>query len=175
MVAPQVSKVKGSTRGSFLRALKLLCLRQVLYSEDGYTYLDVRPELEVQEVGKVKGSVNIPIMNATRKYDPEQKKKVTQKSPNEAFADMVKKRFPDPETKLLVACSDGRKYSMDALTALDEAGYVNIAGLKVLACVKQQGMRHCAQSPSVLMQHGGCTPHLGQACLPVQFDEEFQP
>ena len=126
MVAPQVSKVKGSTRGSFLRALKLLCLRQVLYSEDGYTYLDVRPELEVQEVGKVKGSVNISIMNATRKYDPEQKKKVTQKSPNEAFADMVKKRFPDPETKLLVACSDGRKYSMDALTALDEAGYVNI-------------------------------------------------
>lgn len=104
----------------------------MLYSEDGYTYLDVRPELEVQEVGKVKGSVNIPIMHATRKYDPEQKKKVVQKTPNDAFADMVKKRFPDPETKLLVACSDGRKYSMDALMALDEAGYTHIAGLKVL-------------------------------------------
>lgn len=118
-----------------------LCLRQVLYSEDGYTYLDVRPELEVQEVGKVKNSVNIPIMHATRKYDPEQKKKVVQKSPNEAFADVVKKRFPDPETKLLVGCSDGRKYSMDALMALDEAGYTHIAGLKVLSYHKQHSAK----------------------------------
>ena len=118
-----------------------LCPRQVLYSEDGYTYLDVRPELEVQEVGKVKGSVNIPIMHATRKYDPEQKKKVVQKTPNDAFADMVKKRFPDPETKLLVACSDGRKYSMDALMALDEAGYTSIAGLKVLPRHQQHRVR----------------------------------
>ncbi|KAK9825933.1 hypothetical protein WJX81_008674 [Elliptochloris bilobata] len=103
---------------------------RVLYSEDGYTYLDVRPELEVQEVGRVKNSVNIPIVNATRKYDPEQKKKVVKKEPNDAFADMVKKEFPDTEAKLLIACSDGRQYSMDALMALDEAGYTNIAGLK---------------------------------------------
>ena len=43
----------------------------------------------------------------------------------------VKKRFPDPETKLLIACNDGRKYTMDALVALDEEGYTNIVGLKV--------------------------------------------
>jgi len=43
----------------------------------------------------------------------------------------VKKRFPDPESKLLIGCSDGRAYSMDALMALDEEGYTNIVGLKV--------------------------------------------
>ena len=39
---------------------------QVLFSSDGYTYLDVRPRLEYEEAGRVKGSVNIPIMNARR-------------------------------------------------------------------------------------------------------------
>jgi len=29
-----------------------------------------------------------------------------------------------------IACSDGTSYSMDALEALDEAGYVNIVGVK---------------------------------------------
>ena len=47
----------------------------------------------------------------------------------------VKKKFPDTETKLLIGCSDGRTYSMDALMALDEEGYTNIVGLKVRACV----------------------------------------
>ena len=42
----------------------------------------------------------------------------------------VEKRFPDKETKLIVGCSNGRQYSMDALMALDEAGYTNLAGLK---------------------------------------------
>ena len=42
----------------------------------------------------------------------------------------VEKRFPDKETPLLVGCSNGRAYSMDALEALDEAGYYNLAGLK---------------------------------------------
>lgn len=44
----------------------------------------------------------------------------------------VKKRFPGTETKLLVACNNGRTYTMDALMALDEEGYTNIVGLKVL-------------------------------------------
>ena len=43
----------------------------------------------------------------------------------------VKKRFPDPETPLLIACNDGRTYTMDALVALDEEGYTNLTGLKV--------------------------------------------
>ena len=48
-------------------------------------------------------------------------------------ASQVKKRFPDTEAKLLIGCSDGRKYSIDALTALDEEGYTNIVGLRVRA------------------------------------------
>lgn len=43
---------------------------------------------------------------------------------------MVEKKFPNKEAKLLVGCSNGRQYSIDALVALDEAGYVNLVGLK---------------------------------------------
>ena len=50
---------------------------------------------------------------------------------NPDFIQNVEKSFPDKENiKLLVGCSDGRQYTMDALMALDEAGYVNIVGLK---------------------------------------------
>ena len=48
----------------------------------------------------------------------------------DAMRQQVEKKFPDKETKLLIGCSNGRAYSMDALMALDEAGYTNIAGLK---------------------------------------------
>ena len=43
----------------------------------------------------------------------------------------MKKRFPDTETRLLIGCSDGKKYSIDALQALDEEGYTNMVGLRV--------------------------------------------
>jgi hypothetical protein len=43
----------------------------------------------------------------------------------------VEKRFPNKDAaKLLVACADGRQYSIDALEALDEAGYINLVGLR---------------------------------------------
>lgn len=42
----------------------------------------------------------------------------------------MKKRFPNLDHPLLVACSDGRTYSIDALMALEEAGYTNIVGLR---------------------------------------------
>lgn len=103
---------------------------RVLFSEGGYVYLDVRPTLELEEVGKVKGCVNVPLVLSTRKYDPEQNKKVVFKEDNPDFVAQIKKRFPDPETPLLVACSDGKAYSLDALEILDEEGYSNIVGLK---------------------------------------------
>ncbi len=34
-------------------------------------------------------SVNVPVVNATRKYDPEQKKKVVKSSPNDNFVKQV--------------------------------------------------------------------------------------
>jgi hypothetical protein len=43
---------------------------------------------------------------------------------------MFQKKFPDKETKLIIGCSDGKSYCLDALDALDEAGYVNLVALK---------------------------------------------
>lgn len=88
---------------------------QVLFSEDGYVYLDVRPELELEEVGRVKDAVNIPLYNSRRVYDAQEGKKVIQKNENPDFIRMVERKFPDKNTKLLVACSDGTAYSLDAL------------------------------------------------------------
>lgn len=101
---------------------------RVLFSSLGYTYLDVRPALELEEVGKVRGCVNIPIVNSKKMF--KDGKKVIQKADNPDFIKMIKKRFPDLESKIMVACSDGKAYSMDALEALDDEGYVNIVGLR---------------------------------------------
>lgn len=62
---------------------------QALFSNFGYTYLDVRPKLELEEVGKVKGCVNVPIMHAIRKYSSEKQKKVLQKEDNPDFVSEV--------------------------------------------------------------------------------------
>lgn len=53
-------------------------LPQVLY-ETGYAYLDVRSELEYQDIGKVKGSVNVPFVHAKRVWSAEEQKKVVVK------------------------------------------------------------------------------------------------
>lgn len=52
------------------------------------------------------------------------------KSENPDFVSQVEKKFPDKESKLLIGCADGKRYAMDALMALDEAGYTNIVGLR---------------------------------------------
>jgi len=103
---------------------------RVLFSEAGYTYLDVRPALELDQVGKVKGCVNIPIVNSKFVYNSEDRKKTVEKTPNENFLEQVKKRFPNLDTPLLIGCSDGRTYSIDALETLDEAGYTCLVGLR---------------------------------------------
>mmetsp|Transcript_38072 Transcript_38072/g.84795 ORF Transcript_38072/g.84795 Transcript_38072/m.84795 type:complete len:235 (+) Transcript_38072:61-765(+) len=101
-----------------------------LFSALGYAYLDVRPALEYEEAGKVVGSVNIPFMNSKRVWNAKEGKKVIEKAANPDFIKTVQKRFPKKDQPLLVACSDGRSYSIDALEALDGAGYTNIVGLK---------------------------------------------
>merc|ERR1719217_462603 len=102
---------------------------RALYAQ-GYVYLDVRPELEIGEVGRFKGSVNVPKMNMVKKYNAEKGEKEYVKSPNDKFVEMVKRKFPDPETFMMIGCSDGTSYTMDSLIALDEAGYFNIVGMK---------------------------------------------
>lgn len=103
---------------------------RVLISELGYTYVDVRPDLELDTVGKLKFAVNIPLMNAKRVWSAEEGKKVVIKEDNPDFVKQVEKRFPDKASKLLIACSDGKSYSIDALIALEEAGYENMAALR---------------------------------------------
>lgn len=99
--------------------------------ENGWTYLDIRSEFELEESGKVKGAVNVPFVHIKRTYDSEKRERVVQKTDNEDFVKMVEKRFPDKaNAKLIVGCSNGRAYSVDALEALDEAGYANLAWLK---------------------------------------------
>ncbi|KAI3428514.1 hypothetical protein D9Q98_007337 [Chlorella vulgaris] len=101
-----------------------------LIEKAGYVYLDVRPELERDAVGKAKGSINIPICNAKWVWNAEEGKKKMQKEDNELFIQQVEKRFPDKETYLIIGCSDGLTYSIDALEMLDEAGYYNLVGLR---------------------------------------------
>ena len=90
----------------------------------------MRPALELDEAGKAKGCVNVPIVNAKWVYNAEERKKTVVKSPNDDFLAQVQKRFPKLDTPLVIGCSDGTTYAIDALVALDEAGYTNLVGLK---------------------------------------------
>jgi len=103
---------------------------QVLFSALGYKYLDVRPTIETEEVGKVKGSINVPLMNAKWKFDSKENKRVMEKSENADFVKQVEKVIPDKDTPIMVGCSDGTTYSIDALMALEDAGYTTMVGLK---------------------------------------------
>lgn len=105
---------------------------RVLFSELGYVFLDVRPEVELDATGKVKGCVNVPIKHAKFRYDTEKKEKVLDKTdiPEDEWVAMVEKKIPNKSTPILVSCSDGTAYSMDALGALDDAGYETLVGLK---------------------------------------------
>ncbi len=64
----------------------------------GYTWLDVRPALEYEDAGKVKGSVNVSIMNMTKTFVGDgpaaDKKKVYVKSPNTEFVNQVRSDAP---------------------------------------------------------------------------------
>ena len=116
-----------------------------LFSDLGYSILDIRAECELDQVGNYPrelpsdhsfnggGSiVHIPLFNATSRYDSEAGKKVIGNfEPNRDFINAVKRAFPDPnDAKIIVSCSDGRNRAIQALEALDEAGYVNIVGLR---------------------------------------------
>eukprot|EP00199_Chlamydomonas_sp_CCMP681_P005380 CAMPEP_0119103788 /NCGR_PEP_ID=MMETSP1180-20130426/2158_1 /TAXON_ID=3052 ORGANISM="Chlamydomonas cf sp, Strain CCMP681" /NCGR_SAMPLE_ID=MMETSP1180 /ASSEMBLY_ACC=CAM_ASM_000741 /LENGTH=237 /DNA_ID=CAMNT_0007088379 /DNA_START=38 /DNA_END=751 /DNA_ORIENTATION=- len=103
---------------------------RALFSNGGYTYLDVRAALECQDIGKVRDSVNIPWVICKWVYNAEKREKNVVKEDNPDFLKQVEKRFPNKDTKLMIACNTGKAYSMKALIALDEAGYTNLVGLK---------------------------------------------
>lgn len=103
---------------------------QVLITEGGYSFVDVRPGQELDDAGKYSKSINVPLYNAKWHWDPEARKKKFIKEENPKFIEMIKKKFPDPESKILVVGRDGKTYAIEALEALDDAGYVNIVGLR---------------------------------------------
>lgn len=102
---------------------------RVLYTHGGYTYLDVRSEAEYDD-GKVLKSVHVPLIRAKSRWNSETQKKEFVQSANPDFLKMVEKKLPKKDTKILVGCSDGRARAIQALIALDEAGYTNLVGLK---------------------------------------------
>lgn len=114
----------------FLSFSTLSPKQQILFSEGGYTYLDVRPELELDETGKVRGCVNVGLYDSKRVWDSDKGEKVIVKTENPDFIKQVEKKIPNKETKIIVGCSDGTAYTMDACQLLDEAGYVNLVALK---------------------------------------------
>ena len=72
----------------------------------------------------------MPVYTAENNYDSAAGKKVLRKFPNDNFIAQVEKKIPNKATKLIVSCSDGKSYCMEALEALDEAGYENMVALK---------------------------------------------
>jgi rhodanese-related sulfurtransferase len=55
---------------------------------------------------------------------------VVVKEENPRFVELFSRKFPNKEEKLIIGCSDGKSYCLDALDVLDEAGYVNLVALK---------------------------------------------
>ena len=83
--------------------------------DHGYKWLDVRSKPEYDEERTV-GSVNIPIINATKKFNTETKdKELVQGKRNEDFMKQVEKKFPKKDAYILVGCSDGRNRAIQAL------------------------------------------------------------
>eukprot|EP01025_Chloroclados_australasicus_P038012 TRINITY_DN38904_c0_g1_i1.p1 TRINITY_DN38904_c0_g1~~TRINITY_DN38904_c0_g1_i1.p1 ORF type:complete len:250 (+),score=36.24 TRINITY_DN38904_c0_g1_i1:73-750(+) len=101
---------------------------RVLFSKGGYTFLDVRPLLEADMIGRLRGSVQIPYKNAKKRWEDGQMK--IDVSDNENFVEELLKKIPNKETKILVCDTNGKKYAIDVLQILEENEYYNTVGLK---------------------------------------------
>jgi rhodanese-related sulfurtransferase len=103
--------------------------RTLFAPEIGYVVLDVRSEYEVNS-GKVPGATNIPLINVKTQWSSETNARSFDQTPNSAFMTQVAKKFPNKETKILIMCSDGMDRAIQALMALDGAGYADIVGVR---------------------------------------------
>lgn len=96
--------------------------------DNGYIFLDVRPQLEYDSIGSVKGSVHIPFVTAKKRF--EDGKMIVDLEDNMQFEAQVEKRFPDKSQTMMVADSNGQKYLMEVLEILDDMGYTNLVAVK---------------------------------------------
>ena len=96
---------------------------------NNWKWLDVRSTCEYEE-GYVPGSVNVPLINAVKRWDSEVNDKVFVQTVNRDFVADVLKKLPDKATPIMVGCSDGMMRTIPALEALDEAGYTKLVAVK---------------------------------------------
>ncbi|KAL4429179.1 hypothetical protein ABPG77_010158 [Micractinium sp. CCAP 211/92] len=95
----------------------------------GYAVLDVRPELESNRQGKLRGSVPIPCTFQRQQFDPSTNEMVISEEDNPSFLAQVFRKFPRKDARIIVACSNGKSHSIDVLEALEEEGYTHIVGM----------------------------------------------
>ena len=106
---------------------------------NGFTFLDVRGEPELDSEGKiigVKGLVNVPLVNFRRYYDSEKRRKTIEKTANTEFMEKVQKLIPNKAQPVVVFCSgvnsQGEHRATSAANMLRKFGYecvvANIGG-----------------------------------------------
>lgn len=104
--------------------------RTLFAPEIGYQILDVRSEYEVN-TGKVPGATNVPLINVKSRWSSDTGERTFDQTPNADFLNMVAKKFPNKDAKILVMCSDGMDRAIQSLIALDGAGYTDIVGVRM--------------------------------------------
>ena len=92
---------------------------ELLSSEQGYVYLDVRSIPEFAQ-GHPRSACNVPLLHA----EPGSR----QLAPNPDFLRVVQANFP-PESRLLLGCLSGGR-SLRAAEILEEAGYKNLLNVR---------------------------------------------
>lgn len=97
---------------------------------NGFTFLDVRGEPELDSEGKilgVKGIVNVPLVHFRRYYDSEKGRKTVEKTANIEFMEKVQKLIPNKVQPVVVFCSgvksQGEHRATSAANMLRNGGY----------------------------------------------------
>lgn len=101
----------------------------MLLEKGGYTYLDVRPTMQLEEAGRVRRGVNVPFVQIERVYKADKGAKVLEAFPNEYFLDQVRWQFPSLDSLLVVGDSDGQTLTPQAVELLRSAGYTRVVVL----------------------------------------------
>jgi len=104
--------------------------RTLFAPEIGYKYLDIRASYEIDSIGKVPGSINIPLINAKPQWNSETGTRDFVQSVNAEFLNEVSKKFPAKDTKIIVGCSDGFNRTIQACMLMEEAGYTHIVAIQ---------------------------------------------
>lgn len=104
--------------------------RTLFAPEIGYKYLDVRASYELDSIGKVPGSINIPLINGKPQWNSETGTRDFVQSVNAEFLNQIQKTFPDKSTKIIVGCSDGFNRTIQACMLMEEAGYTHIVAIQ---------------------------------------------